>query len=143
MKYCFFIVFIVFLSGCTPNKSRNNRQNEKAGVPEFVFQEEIHNFGTIRSGEIVAYSFEFQNSGNAGLIIEHVESDCGCLTADYPTKTIQAGETGYIDVEFSSAGEAGKVYKEIVLTSNAKKKKTILAITANVKNKLINIYSEN
>ncbi len=143
MEYRFFIVFAFLLSGCTLNGDRNDRQNEKAGVPEFVFQEEIHNFGSVQSGEIVAYSFEFKNSGNAGLIIKSAESDCGCVTVDYPKETIQPGAKGYIDVEFSSAGEIGKVYKEIVITSNTKEKETKLAITANVKNELINIYSEN
>ena len=144
MKKLLSILIFIIAFGCqNPPNRTNNQSTTDQGTTEFVFQEELHNFGSLQAGEIVAYSFQFNNTGTKALIIERAESDCGCITVEFPSEEINSGESGYVEIIFNSAGEVGKVYKEIKLISNAEDKETILSITANVKNELINIYTKN
>lgn len=142
--------FIVILTlslffGCS-----NRKESPSAGPikntasSSFVFLEEFHNFGSLQTGEIVSYSFCFKNTGAGGINVESAETDCGCITVDYPKEEILSGDSAYVDIIFNSAGETGKVYKEITISVNAgNKKKVKLAIAALVKNELLNIYSAN
>ncbi len=139
------ILTLSFFFACSNRTERPAaRSNKNTGSPAFVFLEEFHNFGSLQTGEIVSYSFCFKNTGASGIKVENTETDCGCITVDYPKEEILSGDSAYIDVIFNSAGETGKVYKEITISMNdGIKKKVKLAIAALVKNELINIYSEN
>jgi len=139
------ILTLSFLFGsCSRTEKPAAESQKNTESPAFVFPEEFHNFGSLQAGEIVSYSFCFKNTGPSGINVENTETDCGCITVDYPKEEILSGDSAYIDVIFNSAGEAGKVYKEVTISMNADGKKKIkLAIAALVKNELINIYSEN
>ncbi|WP_423127458.1 DUF1573 domain-containing protein [Gaoshiqia sp. Z1-71] len=138
------MIALLFAFGCQHSAKNNDQQSgEKQGTAKFVFQEELHNFGSLQAGEIVAYSFQFTNIGNSKLFIKDAVSDCGCISVIFPKEPVNPGETGYIEVIFSSAGEVGKVYKEIRINSNAEPGEMKLMITANVQHEMINIYSKN
>lgn len=138
------IILLLLAFACqNATQKKQESSSENQGVPKFAFLQEFHNFGTLQAGEIVAYSFQFTNTGDADLMIEKAESDCGCITVEFPREAIQPGKAGNVEVIFNSAGEVGKVYKEIILFSNVEQKETKLAIAATVQNELINIYSKN
>ena len=69
------------------SKNADNRNNR---ITKFEFNEEIHNFGPLQSGEILVYSFAFTNSGTSDLIIKNVETDCGCISTSYSEKPVKA-----------------------------------------------------
>ena len=144
MKKCVFILIVFVLFSCgnkTINKdtvSETINQQATNGLAEFEFTEEMHNFGTLQSGEIAVYTFEFKNSGDNNLLIKDVETDCGCIKADFSKKQILPGKTGIIEVEFDSAGLWGKQFKSIEIHANTKKTKQ-LAIFAEVQNEKIEI----
>ena len=134
------IMLLLFALGCQNAAKNDDKQTgEKQGTAKFVFQEELHNFGSLQAGEIVAYSFQFTNSGTRKLIIEKTGSDCGCISVIFPEEPINPGENEYIEVIFNSAGEVGKVYKEIQISSNAGPGEIKLVITANVQHEMINL----
>jgi hypothetical protein len=144
MKNVPFILFIFLLYSCgirSENKSpetRTKNQPETNRITEFEFSKEMHNFGTLQSGEIAVVTFEFKNTGNTALIIGHIESDCGCVKADFPKEPVSPGKTGIIKVEFDSSGLWGKQFKTIEIYANSKESKQ-LAIFAEVKNEQIEI----
>jgi hypothetical protein len=139
------ILILAFFLGCSNRAEKPAVEpNKNTGYSDFVFLEEFHNFGSLQAGETVSYSFCFKNTGTKGINVENAETDCGCITVDYPKEKILSGDSAYVDVIFNSAGETGKMYKEITIFMNAgHKKKVKLAIAALVKNELINIYSAN
>ncbi len=138
-----FMAILLVFTGCVNQAERPADQpDENTKAVKFVFQEEFHNFGTLEAGEVVAYSFCVKNAGTKVLKIENAESDCGCITAEYPREEIIPGDSAYVEIIFNSAGETGKVYKEITIATNAADKNgTKLAIAAYVKNELLNIYN--
>ncbi|HEY3370785.1 MAG TPA: DUF1573 domain-containing protein [Prolixibacteraceae bacterium] len=147
LKLCLVTSFIVLtgllMSSCNSGtkKSTPADQSTETGVPKFVFSEEIHNFGSLKAGEIVSFTFIFKNEGTKALTITNVDSGCGCTEVKIPNKTIAPGQEGQIEVIYNSAGEVGKQLKTITLYSNADQPEKMLFIKANITNELIEIYS--
>ena len=116
-------------------------KSDESGVAKFVFSEEIHNFGSLKAGEVVSFTFIFRNEGTKVLTITGVDSGCGCTEVKMENKTIGAGQEGRIEVVYNSAGEVGRQLKTITLFSNAEPVQKQLFIRANVTNEIIELNS--
>ncbi len=137
------IALIIGLISCSikkkENKSEPNREiNNTEQISQIVFDSEMHDFGKIKSGEILSYSFVFSNTGESDLIIIKAESDCGCLQATTQNELVKPGEKGIIKVKFNSSGLFGKQLKTIEIQSNSKEPKHLI-IFAEVENELFEI----
>lgn len=115
--------------------------SNQSGIAKFAFSEEIHNFGPIKAGEIVSFTFIFKNEGTKSLTVTGIDSGCGCTRVNMPDKTIAPGAEGQIEVIYDSSGEIGKQLKTITIFSNADQAQKQLYIKANVTNELIEINS--
>jgi hypothetical protein len=103
-----------------------------APLPEFSFEKENHDFGTIEEGTLAKYDFEFTNTGEAPLIISNASGSCGCTVPQWPREPIAPGETGIIHVEFNSNGRPGNQTKTVTLNANTMPNKKVLRINAMV-----------
>ncbi len=84
------------------------------------FAESVHDFGQIRAGETVKYSFVFTNVGAETLRINSVQPSCGCTaTADW-SRTVEPGQTGSIPIQFNSGSFNGQVTKTVSVNSTDK-----------------------
>ncbi len=79
----------------------------------------IHDFGTIKEGDIVEFSFRFKNTGKQPLVISEALAACGCTVAEKPEAPILPGETGMIKAKFNSDKKPGEASKAVTVTSNA------------------------
>src|SRR4051812_47876204 len=71
-----------------------------------------YDFGDIRQGEKVEYTFKFHNTGNEPLMITNVTTQCGCTAPKgWPRDPIQPGDRGEITLVFDSTGKFGRVNK--------------------------------
>ena len=143
MKHFLFIIAVFSLVSCSHNKENGETAQKivvkkSAGITEMTFNEEVHEFGTLISGEIVVATFVFTNTGNQNLTIEKIDAGCGCLQVKYPKTTVNPGKTGQIEVQFDSSGMFGRQYKTIEIHANCKEPKH-LAIFAIVKNENLEI----
>ena len=100
------------------------------------FDEEIHDFGTIRDGEKVTHRFSFTNTGDKPLILSNVRGSCGCTVPEWDGDPIPPGETGSLTVEYDSRNKGsadGKVdTKFVTVTANTTPSTHRLTIRANV-----------
>jgi len=135
------IVFILFSCNSGKPKVTPIEKSNETGVAKFVFSEEIHNFGSLKAGEIVSYTFNFKNEGTRTLTITEVDSGCGCMEVIILNKIIGPGQEGRIEVIYNSAGEVGNQLKTITVTSNAEQPKKQLFIKAKVTSEIIELYS--
>lgn len=119
------------------NPRSANGTDEKAfeALPTMDFKDTLHDFGTIKKGEIVTYDFEFTNNGKEPLIISNATGSCGCTVADYPREPIAPGKPTNITVKFSSIGKHGHQEKSVTLTTNSKRGTHMLFIKADVDDK--------
>lgn len=108
---------------------------DQEGTPQFKFEEEMHDFGTITEGTVAKHDFVFTNTGDAPLIITNAQGSCGCTVPQWPREPIAPGEQGKIHVEFNSQGRAGNQHKQVTLNANTPTGTKILRIQAQVEAK--------
>ena len=151
MKYFISILTIVFISACGSKVSdlelrvakleTEIASMRKGGVstimpagafPKFTFEQEEHNFGQIRDGDIVSHTFRFTNTGEAPLIISKATAACGCTVPQWPKQPIPAGGSGEIQVQFDSSNKPGMQNKVVTITANTESKVKKLLIRAQV-----------
>ncbi len=97
----------------------NSKLTASLKAPKIVFKEEVHDFGKVPRGPELQYNFKFTNKGNANLIIERVQTSCGCTGATVGEKTeYKKNESGEIKVNFTTQGREGQQEKTIIIYSN-------------------------
>lgn len=86
--------------------------------PKIEFESTTVDYGTVVKGEDSGLrKFTFTNTGDAPLIINKVNSTCGCTIPSRPKEPILPGETGEIEVKYSM--KPGPIRKTITVESNA------------------------
>ena len=131
MKYLA-INLLSFLFICGFSMAQSDKKAQAGASPEFNFEVEEYNFGTVKEGAVVEYEFRFTNKGNEPLIISNVQSTCGCTVPEWPQEPIEKGKTGSIKVVFNSAGKVGLQNRPITIFSNAKSSPKIVHLKGNV-----------
>ena len=142
-KILFYIVIALIVFSCATEKKKHEEKDHEepeliTGNTEIEFNEDIHDFGILKSGEVVVFNFIFINTGENNFVIKKLDTGCGCLKANYPKKPVKPGEQGKIEVEFDSSGLFGKQFKSIEIDANTKELKH-LAIFAEVQNENLEI----
>src|SRR5512137_2027136 len=90
----------------------------QANKPRAVFTETSHDFGKVKQGDVVNHEFVFTNDGKAALVVEKVETTCGCTAALVSEKRIAPGKEGKIKTTFDTRGYSGRLSRYIYLVSN-------------------------
>jgi P pilus assembly chaperone PapD len=89
-----------------------------AAAPRLTVAETDFSFGQVFQGEKVEHSFRFRNGGDAPLLVERVQSSCGCTAALVSATTIPPGGEGEIRTTFDSGRFSGPVQKSVTLYVN-------------------------
>ena len=106
--------------------------------PVLKFADTKYDFGTFKAGEklpinVINIDYEFQNVGNAPLVISKVDVSCGCLSVDFPQKPIMPKEKGVINVKVNTQGITGTVHKTLFVRSNATEDIILLRVVGQIK----------
>jgi hypothetical protein len=101
-------------------------------LPAFSFEKMEHDFGTIKQGEIVTYTFKFKNSGEGPLIIDNATASCGCTVPTWPKEPVQPNGDGEITVQFDSNNKSGQQSKQVTISANTQPNVTQLTIKCNI-----------
>jgi len=92
------------------------------------FKETSYTYDTIKQGEVVEYSFDFQNIGERPLSIKDVKGSCGCTIGSYPFLDIAPKEKSAIQARFDSKGKVGPQFTTITVYSSANPKGDVLSL---------------
>ncbi len=117
------------VSQAEPTSSENNDATE---FPVMTFEQTEYDFGSVKEGDIVDYTFKFTNTGNFPLIINKATATCGCTVPEWPKEPIAVGEKGEIKVKFNSKNRRNLQTKYVNINANTKPEVTRLKITGNV-----------
>ena len=150
-KFLFSLAIVALLSACASDTSANEKTSEGTasqsdeaatekvfknyemtkGSADIKFAVEKHDFGEVKKGEKVPYSFAFVNSGDQPLLITNARGSCGCTIPFYPKEPIKPGEEGKIDVTVDTERKtAGKTFTVFVtVESNAKNNQVKLELS--------------
>lgn len=80
-------------------------QPETGASEPLQFKEMEYDFGSVPHGKPVYHFFEIKNSGTAPIILNNVETSCGCTTPEWSNAPIAPGATARIKVGFNAAAE--------------------------------------
>lgn len=91
---------------------------------EFKFFNEKYDYGVVNSGDVVTYTFNFKNVGEAPITIKSAKSTCGCTVPSFPKAPIAVGEYGQIMVTFNTRNKRGNQRKPVNIIANTDPQKT-------------------
>jgi hypothetical protein len=111
-------------------------------APDFKFDQDQFDFGTIPQGTPVTHDFNFTNIGKEPLIISNAQASCGCTIPNWPKDPVLPGKTSKITVTYNAA-HAGGFTKSITITSNAKTPMSVIYIKGTVQAKPVDQTTPN
>jgi hypothetical protein len=118
---------------CLTFLSKSNAQDtaavkkENPNAAEITFENEVHDYGTIKQGADGGCEFKFKNTGKEPLVISNARGSCGCTVPTWPKEPIMKGQTGVIKVHYDTK-RVGAFTKTVTITSNAKSDNKVLTI---------------
>ncbi|MEO9531681.1 MAG: DUF1573 domain-containing protein [Crocinitomicaceae bacterium] len=136
MKYTVLGLFMAMLFvSCTGNSGADTEQR-RIDYAEFIdnptemsFEEMDYNFGEVKEGTQVKYTYKFKNTGDQNLILINVKGSCGCtVPEEWPKNPIAPGETGEIKVVFDSQDRVGNVRKNVRVEANTNPSLNVLTL---------------
>ena len=122
MKKIALLLFIGFVT-----LSIKAQDKVDANAPAFEFVSDVIDYGTIQLNANGNRVFKFKNVGKSPLVIERVQSSCGCTVPKKPEGPILPGKTGEIEVSYNTH-TAGGFSKTITVFSNASEPQKVLRI---------------
>jgi hypothetical protein len=110
-------------------------EERKASQTTMVVTPNVHDFGVIDKETPVSTIFTVKNTGDQPLTINDAKASCGCTVPRKPEKPILPGETGELEVTFTSKpNQAGQnITKTITITANIPNSTKIVTIKGKVK----------
>lgn len=85
--------------------------------PKIWFENPNHDFGVVKDKEELKVVFKFRNTGGQPLIIEKINTGCGCTVAALDKNEYAPGESGEIKITYNPKGH-GKSSRNIQVLSN-------------------------
>jgi hypothetical protein len=137
------LMLLMGLICCTGQNGRHQAPDILlAEIPQNPSQQAViqfdtlaHDFGTIIEGEKVVCYFDYRNSGGSALVINSVETSCGCTTPDWNNEPLLPGGNDRLKVIFDATGRSGSQRKVVTVRSNAENSEVRLTLTAQVNEK--------
>ena len=125
MKKLFYYSFILLLFSCNNITSGELKSTQ-------VIVEIVHiNMNTLQHNIPKDTTFTITNVGEYPLIIQNVETSCGCTTPSWTRKPIKPGKKGEIKVIYD-AKYPGRFHKTITVFSNVDEGSIKLSISGEV-----------
>jgi len=110
------IAFSAFLLFSNPLKSQNT-QGDKPGI---YYREREHDFGELQeSMKFATHRFEFINRTPKPVIVNRVESSCGCTAPSWSSEPVEPGQKGYIEARYETTNRLGKFDKTLTVYTNS------------------------
>ena len=91
----------------------------KEGQPKIEFESLVYDFGKVGPGQKLLGEFKFTNTGDGPLKISKVEKCCGAVTK-LDKDELAPGESGVLNVQYTSSRMANKIMKRLYVNSNDK-----------------------
>jgi hypothetical protein len=83
-----------------------------------IIGDKTYDFGKVRQGDKIEYTFKFKNTGKSDLIIRKTKASCGCTAVNVGNEVIKPGEEGNIKIIFDTHGKSGNQNKSVTVTTN-------------------------
>ena len=86
--------------------------------PSIKFESDQHDFGTVRQGDFLEFSFEFTNTGTEDLLIKRLNPSWGCIAEMASPSHIKPNAKGNITLKVNTADRKGLIVENVEVISN-------------------------
>lgn len=141
MKRLFFIYTLILILGMVGCGTKANEHAEPkkmdqkstlGGTADIEFSSYVKDLGTISAGEKIITYFQYENIGDAPLLISSIKAGCGCTVPRWNEEPLEPGGKENIKIIFDSSGKHGNQNIRITVNSNARNSVMNLVIKASV-----------
>lgn len=74
--------------------------------------------GVVADSSIARFKFSFRNLGTKDLLVESIETSCGCMKHKLSTKQLAPGESAQIEVDVNLDAKEGYIRQHVVVGTN-------------------------
>ena len=107
----------VFISQFPLHAQNTNQGSDKPGI---FYREREHDFGELQeSMNFATHRFEFVNRTPKPIIVNRVESSCGCTAPSWSSDPVEPGQKGYIEARYETTNRLGKFDKTLTVYTNS------------------------
>ncbi|MBK8805877.1 MAG: DUF1573 domain-containing protein [Bacteroidales bacterium] len=133
MKKFFLLMGILLSIGLVSNAQteQTNQNVTDSSNAEIAFETLVHDYGKVEFGADGSCEFKFKNTGTDPLVLNNVQSTCGCTVPEWPRNPIAPGQSASIKVVYNTK-RSGVFTKGITVMSNAKTATVRLTIKGEV-----------
>jgi len=117
-------------------KAKTEKATAKKGVVPVTFKTTVIERKDIAKGTDDMFSFTFKNTGKTPVLIQNVQTSCGCTTANKPEAPVAPGKSSEISVKYDT-NRVGAFEKTITVTTNVGEP-IVLTIKGNVLGEVTN-----
>jgi len=129
MRRLYLSGMLILLGAC--QQTAKPQANKK--LTQIIWRDTIIDLGTVQAGKAIPLTFYLKNTGDQPLLLEKVESTCGCTVIQNDNRhPIVPGATDSIMAQFKMAVARGIVLRKIYVLANTKQAFYVLNIKANV-----------
>lgn len=112
------LLIIMLALGIYQTSFLQTKPEKNPSGPKIVFNKTVHDFGELVQNTPAVCEFKFYNKGKSPLIVKNVHASCGCTIPSWSSEPIMPGDSGVIQVKYSTA-TLGAIDKLIDVSSNA------------------------
>lgn len=105
----FNLFLVLFLIACS------TRPVESAKTNEYFWD-----FGKVKEGEILKYTFNLKNPFSYSFNIKKIDTSCGCTASYISANNVPAGGSIPVEVKFDTHGYKGKVRQYVWVYTDTK-----------------------
>ena len=112
-----FVLSGVFISQFPAQAQNTNQGSDKPGI---FYREREHDFGELQeSMNFATHRFEFVNRTPKPIVVNRVESSCGCTAPSWSSEPVEPGQKGYIEARYETTNRLGKFDKTLTVYTNS------------------------
>lgn len=89
-----------------------------ARAPRLIVEKEVVDLGHLRPESFIDFEVRVANLGNADLVIENIDTTCGCTNVEMLHRKIAPGETSVLKVRYNANNHQGSLSRYITLFTN-------------------------
>ncbi len=123
MKKIFYTLALAAAVTFSANAQTNTTEQAETTAPattgpRIEFEKQVHDYGQITMGADGNCEFKFKNTGTEPLVLNNVQSSCGCTVPSWTREPVMPGQEGSIKVRYDT-NRIGHIGKAITVYSNS------------------------
>lgn len=111
---------ILFVPSCN-KMDKHHMSDNKTYKGHLYIKEPRQSFGHVYRDAVneVCCSYKLKNTGNKPIVINKIETSCGCMHTDLTSKVIFPGKEQILTIQLNTKSQYGSINKSVFINSDS------------------------